>query len=293
MKGRILITGSKGFTGRYVCAELEQRGYEVYGLTNDFTVEGESIDLRNRHAISVVVSRLRPSGVIHLAAVASVDHGSLSDFFDINVNGTRNLLDALSNVDCLKSVIVASSANVYGNASLGKPITEDLIPLPLNPYADSKLKMEEMIRKNYAYLPITIVRPFNYTGVGQPKKYLIPKIVDAFKRKEHVLNLGNLNISRDFSDVRFVSWAYAELIDSCSSGDLINLCSGVSYSIEDIVDICSELTKHQLKINSESHLRRNNEVFCLRGDPTHMIKVLGKMSMLNLHDTLHWMLFSK
>lgn len=293
MKERILVTGSKGFTGKYVCAELQRRGYEVYGLTSDFTVEGKSVDLRDRRALSEIVSTLQPNGVVHLAAVASVDHGCDSDFLDVNVNGTRNLLDSLSNVACLKSIVVASSANIYGNALVGKPISEDVVPDPQNLYAESKLKMEEMIRGDYACLPITIVRPFNYTGLGQSNNYIIAKIVDAFRRNEDVLDLGNLNVFRDFSDVRFVSWAYAELISSCSKGDVLNFCSGVAYSIGDIVEICSKLTKHRLKVNSKINLRRSNEVLYLKGDPTHMIQVLGRGSTLSMEDTLQWMIFSR
>lgn len=292
MKERILVTGSKGFTGRYVCAELKKRGYEVYGLTHDLSVAGETIDLRDRSALSSVVSMIRPNGVIHLAAVASVDHGCSSDFFDINVIGTRNLLDSLLCSPYLKSIIVASSANIYGNTESKEPITENVEPNPQNLYAESKLKMEEVIRQYYANLPITIVRPFNYTGVGQTEKYLVPKIVGAFRRRDCVLDLGNLNVSRDFSDVRFISWAYAELISCRPIGELINLCSGVEHSVRDIVETCSKLTRHRMQIVSKPQLKRSNEVLHLRGDPTHMIRVLGRGPILGVEDTLEWMLFT-
>lgn len=289
---RILVTGSNGFTGRYVCSELKRRGYEVYGLTKNLDISDQSIDLRDRNALNAVISVLKPEGVIHLAAISSVTHGCESDFIDVNVNGTRNLLDSLTGVSCLKTIIIASSANIYGNIGIGKAITEDTKPNPQNLYAESKVRMENDIQINYKYLPITIVRPFNYTGVGQSANFLVPKIVGAFKRKDRFLNLGNLNVERDFSDVRFVSWAYAKLIDMCSKNDILNLCSGVAYSVKEIIEICSNLTKHRVTIHSDQQLIRRNEILYLCGDPSHMIFVLGEKSAFSFEDTLKWMLLS-
>ena len=292
MMKRILVTGSNGFTGKYVCSELKKFGYEVYGLTKNFNIADQSIDLRDRSALEDLISTVRPQGVVHLAAIASVTHGCDSDFVDVNVNGTRNLLDSLSCLTCLKSIIVASSANIYGNLGFGCAITEDMAPNPQNFYAESKLRMEDCIKRDYGGLPITIVRPFNYTGVGQANNFLIPKIVSAFKRKAKILHLGNLDVYRDFSDVRFVSWAYAKLIDECSKGDLINLCSGAAYSIGNVIKICSKLMQYKLEIKSDLKLRRDNELLYLCGDPTHMVQVLGKKSPFSLEDTLSWMLFT-
>lgn len=292
MKKRILVTGSNGFTGRYVCAELKKRGHEVYGLTKDLSVSGRSIDLRDKNALHEAVLTLQPEGVIHLAAVAYVDHGCEKDFFDVNVVGTRNLLESLSKLTTLESVIIASSANVYGNAGSDLPITENVPPNPQNLYAESKLKMEEMIVHDFPMLQATIVRPFNYTGVGQSKLFLIPKIVDAFQHRVQTLYLGNLAVSRDFSDVRFIAWAYCELLNLKPKGELLNFCSGTSYSIADLINICTELTEYKIDVISQVQLKRNNEVLHLCGDPSRMSKTLGIDSPWALRDTIKWMLLS-
>lgn len=291
MTKRILITGSSGFTGCYVIKELLNLGYEVFGLTSDCSVTGTTIDLNDQNAVNSVIDYVKPTSVIHLAAIAYVDHGFESDFVKVNVEGTSCFLNQLRKFSSsLDNVIVASSANIYGNSVTGRPISEDTVPNPQNLYAESKLLMEERIKSDFTDLPITIVRPFNYTGVGQSINFLVPKIVQAFKDRRSVLRLGNIEVSRDFSDVRFVARAYSKLVENNISGELLNICSGRSYSIRWILQFCEKFTRHKMIVASDEKLRRANEVNTLWGDPSHMLKVLGKASMYTLDDTLSWML---
>ena len=290
---RILISGSNGFTGRYVIKELLNLGYEVFGLTSDCSVTGKTIDLNDQNAIKSVVDFVKPTAVIHLAAIAYVDHGFEIDFLKINVEGTSCFLNLLRQSNSsLNTVIVASSANIYGNTVVGRPISENTAPNPQNFYAESKLLMEEMIKCDFADLPITIVRPFNYTGVGQSVNFLVPKIVKAFKERQDVLKLGNIEVSRDFSDVRFVAKAYSKLIEKNISGELLNICSGCPSSIQWILQFCEKVTGHRILIESDKTLRRKNEIKTLWGDPSHMSNVLGETSMYTMEDTLSWMLSS-
>ena len=147
-----------------------------------------------------------------------------------------------------------------------------------------------MIREKFKDLPITIVRPFNYTGVGQSTAFLVPKIVAAFKEKQREITLGNLNVARDFSDVRFIAQAYVTLVLQQVKHELLNLCSGNLISLNEIVSLCEELTDHHINVRSDDKLKRKNEVTSLSGDATHMQEVLGYKSSYSLRDTLKWML---
>ena len=289
MTKRILVTGANGFTGRYVCASFMDKNIEVYGLTRDCSTTGKSLDINDKDAVLAVIESVRPTSIVHLAAISNVDHGSEDDFFKVNVLGTENLLNcAKEKLKVIDNIVVASSANIYGSCET--PIKEDFIPNPQNAYARSKFDMEKLIRDSFADLPVTIVRPFNYTGRGQSVAFLVPKIIKAFKEKENTLVLGNLGISRDFSDVRFIADAYVTLTMQYSRSETLNLCSGRSISLMSILEMCEKLTNHHLTIQSVSQLRRKNEIVNLSGDPAHMFDVLGYASPWSFFDTLKWML---
>ena len=168
----------------------------------------------------------QPNYVVHLAAISFVGHGNADDFYRVNVVGTVNLLEALLKLEKKPTkVLIASSANVYGNCEIS-PISESQQPLPVNHYAMSKLAMELMARTYLSRLPIFFTRPFNYIGLGQAESFVIPKLISHFTKKAEVIELGNLNVEREFNDVRFVCDAYLRLLDVAKPGESYNICSG-------------------------------------------------------------------
>lgn len=285
----VLVTGASGFTGRYVCSKLKNQGFNVYALTSDLTISGTAVDIRDKDAVRQVVNTKELNSVVHLAAIANVFDQAQSEMMRINVDGTVNLLNALRAQRKIVNIIVASSANIYGNTNVDE-IDESCPFNPSNLYAESKAQMEYVIREEFSDLPITIVRPFNYTGVGQSETYLVPKIVNAFKTGGVELSLGNINIYRDFSDIRFISDAYKTLVEKEIKGEVVNLCSGNVISIDDIIKKCSLIMKRKILIRSKSDLKRKGEVWRLCGNPTHMKHVLGYESKYSFVDTLSWML---
>lgn len=290
---RALITGLRGFTGAYLASELSARGYEVFGTAYGNEPLGAGVyqvDLCDRNAVQDVVERVRPEIVAHLAAVAFVGHDCPEDIYRINIMGTRNLLDALSRLSVLpKAVLVASSANIYGNSNAGI-ITEQEPAIPANDYAISKLAMEHVARLWMDKLPILITRPFNYAGVGQAENFLIPKIVSHFKRRASLIELGNLDVSREFSDVRAVAYAYAELLKLSPRGETVNICTGNGYSLRQVISLAEEITGHSIEVRSNPAFVRANEVRTLVGDATKLKALIGEMPAYSLHDTLSWML---
>jgi nucleoside-diphosphate-sugar epimerase len=139
-----------------------------------------------------------------------------------------------------KRVLIASSANVYGNVAgiLG----ESQPAAPVNHYAVSKLAMEHMVHTWFDRLPIVITRPFNYTGIGQSQQFLVPKIVDHFVRRAAMIELGNLDVERDFSDVRFVARAYRGLLEYDCAGQTVNICSGRPYTLRWILQMMQTIS---------------------------------------------------
>jgi nucleoside-diphosphate-sugar epimerase len=290
-----LITGISGFTGYYMAAELSAAGYRVYGIGS---IESErkdyfSVDLMDYQHLQKVIELIQPDVVVHLAAIAFVGHGDPAAFYNVNVVGTRNLLQALASIDKKpQSVLLASSANVYGNSREGQ--LDELTPAnPANDYAVSKLAMEYMAMLWKDKLPIVITRPFNYTGIGQPEGFLLPKIVKHFREKAVVIELGNLDVWRDFSDVRVLANTYLRLLHSDDAiGQIVNVCSGTTYSLRDIISYCEEITQHHLTIKVNPAFVRANEVKILSGSAEKLQALIGDWQPIPIVDTLHWMLES-
>ena len=284
---RVLVTGASGFTGRYVWQALQHADFEPYAL---------SVNLCDEAAVKKEVALLKPNAVLHLAGIAYVDHGNVADFYHVNLIGTLNLLQALEIAGSVTGpVVLASSANIYGNAYQESAIKESFAPHPVNDYAMSKFAMEEMASLWQKRFPVTIVRPFNYTGSGQSSAFVIPKIVNAFREHRTKLNLGNLSVWRDFSDVRDVSRWYVEILKQNITGTTINFCSGKTVPLTNVISWCEELTGLTLSVRSETSLQRANELVRLCGNRSHLEELMGKASIpkFSFRETLQWMLFNQ
>jgi nucleoside-diphosphate-sugar epimerase len=278
---RILVTGLAGFTGGHLQAELEVYGHVVIGLQANLT---------DYDAVATEIKNIAPEAVAHLAGVAFVGHGNADAFYQVNLMGTRNLLAALAqHAPDVSAVLLASSANIYGNRSEGV-LDERATPDPANDYAVSKLAMEYMARLWSVRLPLFIVRPFNYTGVGQDDKFLIPKIVSHFRDKKNIIELGNLDVSRDFGDVRAVSEAYRKLLETCPVSKTINICTGHAHTLREVIGLCEKITGHQIEIQVNPAFVRANEVRVLIGDNRFLNQLINEWQPYELEETLRWML---
>lgn len=288
---RALLTGRSGFTGQYVAKELERRGYEVFGLSSKEEMDDPhslQVDLLDRNAITEAVSEIAPDAVIHLAAISYVAHGDVDEIYRVNVVGTRNLLSALAGLGKVPEIVVlASSANIYGNTDV-EPITEDTTPAPANDYAVSKLAMEFMARLWMDKLPIVITRPFNYTGVGQSERFLIPKIVSHFACGADEIELGNTDVYRDFSDVRDVALAYADIVARKCVGQILNICSGVGLSLEQVLSHMARIAGREIRVRVNPAFVRENEVKRLRGSTARLHGEIA-YSARPIEQTLNWM----
>ena len=291
---KVFVTGLDGFTGRYLATELAQSGHDVCGIVRAerANVSGRAhvCDLLDRENLTQILSLEKPDAIVHLAAIAFVQHGTAGDIYQANVVGTRNLLDALERSGCQPhSVLLASSANVYGNCDR-ETINEQVPPAPVNDYAISKFAMELVARMWEDKLPIVIARPFNYTGVGQDSRFLLPKIVGHFRDKAKRIELGNLHVVRDFSDVRTVASVYRRLIEGNFARRTFNVCSGVGHSLQDILAIARELTGHDPEVCVNPQFVRANEVHKLIGNCQELMHSVGPIDSIPLRDTLEWML---
>jgi nucleoside-diphosphate-sugar epimerase len=281
MRGKLLVTGVNGFTGKHFSLLASQKGYEVHGLKADLT----DID-----ALRSEILRCEPDYVLHLGAISSVTHSDQIAFYRVNVLGSMNLLKVLCELENLpKKVLLASSANVYGINDLS-PISEDCPTVPVNHYAVSKLAMEFMVKPYMDKLNIVIVRPFNYTGVGHSSRFIVPKLIEHFTNRLDVIELGDVSIEREFNDVRMVIDVYMRLLEHESASGVFNICSGNTVDIETIINMLEDLSGHNIKVNTNKSFIRDNEIRHLSGSFAKLESVIGKVEHPPLRKTLEWML---
>lgn len=277
---RVLITGGSGFTGQYLSKQLRQAGHEVKSLTSNLSdLDDLAVELRN----------FKPNSVVHLAGISSVLHKRANDFYNVNLIGTRNLLSAIAetctNID---SVVLASTAHIYDTKHNGS-ISETSAVNPGSDYAVSKYAMERMAKLWSKSIPIVITRPFNYTGRGQSANFVIPKIVNHFKHKELEIQLGDTKLFREFGDVRDVVDIYAKIIKKPPIDEAINICSGQYHKLDDIIELCSEISSHQLSVETNTDFLRPGEPEKVFGDNSKLTKYFPEMQFRGIRSTLSWM----
>jgi nucleoside-diphosphate-sugar epimerase len=280
---KILITGLSGFTGPYLKEEMTQHGHEVLGLKSD---------LLDKNSLQREIEEILPEAVVHLAGISFVGHGTIEDFYRVNLLGTYHLLEALEKSNApLKSLMLCSTGNVYGDAGAqGTPLSEETPPCPKNDYAVSKVAMELMAHLWKDRLPLFIVRPFNYTGAGQSLNFLVPKIVDHLLKKKSSIELGNLNVFREFSDVRTVVYLYRKLLEIAPVGQTLNVCSGIVYSLKEVLDLGEKLSGHRLMVHSNPSLKRGKDIYMLKGDQSRLKSLITDWPFFSLEDTIMWLL---
>jgi GDP-4-dehydro-6-deoxy-D-mannose reductase len=277
---RVLITGCSGFLGSYLVERLESGGdYEISGFTevpefHSSKLRVFHLDIRDRDSVFNVVETVKPDLVFHLAAIANVGfswkHQKLT--YEVNFIGSSNLLEALAAVVPRCRVLMMSSAELY--CASDKPLLDETIPPSAgNPYALSKLAME-MAANLYIEsenMDIIKLRSFNFTGPGQDRKFVASdfshQIVEIEKGlREPVIQVGNLSPVRDVSDVRDTA-RYLEIIaEKGESGGIYNLCSGNTYSIQQLLDMLLSLSTEEIEVKVDSSKFRPVDVPRLAGD---------------------------
>ena len=282
---KLLITGAKGFTGIYLSAVAQKAGFESISLCSN---------LNDTQTLEQEILEIKPDFVAHLAGISFVASKDHEAFYRVHALGTSNLLQALSKLQSApKKILLASSATVYGNSP--HPLsTENQQLAPIDHYATSKVAMEEMAKTFFKRLPIIIARPFNYTGPGQKGNFLIPKLVDHFVKKKPFIELGNLNIEREFNDVLMIIDAYIKLLELGTASETYNVCSGQARSLQFVLNALKKITGHDIEIRVNPEFVRTSEVHRMVGNPEKLKNLFQsnglKLQAPALEETLQKML---
>ena len=290
----ILITGINGFVGSILRVSLGSKGHQVSGIdvrSNDERTR--AVDITDYAAVMRHVKELAPDIIFHLAAISRVDYANLSLLYNINVNGTLNLLTAAAQLENKPAFILVSSSQVYGIVGdADQPITEQAAVKPVNHYGASKASAEHIARVfHYEHgLPVAIVRPFNHIGRGQDPHFVIPKIIRAVQEKKGEIELGNLSVVRDFLDVRDVVDAYVRLMEHFPDGGTFNVAGGTGYRLSDLLHLILEISGAPLSVKQSDTLMRKNEIVKAIGDSSALQTLCGWRPAHSIRETLEWIL---
>ena len=280
---KVLITAIDSFTGNYLKQHLE----------NSYIVVGTSFkdcDISKKEDILKALKKHKPDYIVHLAGISYVAHDSSEEFYKVNTVGTTNLLDAVLELNLnIEKIVVASSATIYGNQHT-EILDESLCPNPVNHYGASKLAMECLAKNYFSKLPIIITRPFNYTGLGQAEHFLIPKIVNHYKNKKNSIELGNLDVKREFNDIRFVCEVYKKLLESESRSEVVNIASENPIALMDIIDIMNKISGYKIEVKVNPSFVRKDEIKTLCGSSKKLFSIVGEIELGMLDDMLIEML---
>jgi GDP-4-dehydro-6-deoxy-D-mannose reductase len=286
---RILVTGIEGFVGGHLARHLTSSGHAVFGLhwaNASAEVPGElhKGDVCDFDGTRALLGKIQPDGIIHLAGLSSVAMSEAHQMttYEVNALGTLKLLEAVRQLQLKCRVVLISSADVYGRSNVGRPLTEDLPSLPLSPYALSKLMTGEAGRfYNRAFgLDTVVLRPFSHTGPGQASTFVFPKVASAIAQiekgqRDPVIEMGDLSVRRDYTDVRDVVRAYLLAFERCVAGETYNVTSGKPLSIQEGVDYLCSLSRVPVEIKSSAARFRPHDIPLLTGDPTKFMAATG------------------
>lgn len=301
---KVLVTGASGFTGQQMIRHLlEKDGLAVTGLVRKplplFFGDNFSCvdaDLLDRGRLFDVLSTLRPDGIIHLAGL---NHGSLKELLDANEAGTKNILDAAfkTNPEC--QVLVIGSSAAYGYAGHDS-VTEDTPLRPLSDYGVSKAAQDALALKHHAAFGsrVSVARPFNLVGPGQPPSFICGRIVQQVVEIENgqrdALDILETSSRRDFIDVRdavrayFAILSHPEFSQQCA-GRAFNIGSGITFAISAVISLIEEITGDRYTVRVPEN-PPDVPVPFLVSDTTRIRTITGWAPKIPFKESLHDML---
>lgn len=302
-----LVTGAGGFVGRHLCQRLLEEGVSQVvgmvhrakdreGLPRDPRLKVVLADVLDAPAIEELIRSYRPEEIYHLAAQSSVAL-SWEDprrTYEINIFGQLNLLESLLKSQVEASVLIPGSSEVYGKVSPEQvPITEDHPLRPDSPYAVSKAAQDLLGYQYYSAYKMRILRSrsFNHIGPGQSPAFVcsdFARQIAQIEAGQHrpVIQVGNLELKRDFTDVRDVVRAYIELIRKGRPDQPYNVCSGRAYAIGEVLEMLLAMSRGKIEVEVAQDRFRPSDLPILLGDNRRIREHTGWSPVISMEKSL-------
>lgn len=284
---RVLVTGSSGFLGRHYCRR--------YGGIPLADANGR-IDIRDTARLRSAISDARPEAVLHLAAQSSVAESLQNPeaTFLVNFFGTLRLLEALDAAAFQGVFLYVGSAEVYGRTDDADLPNRESQPLhPLSPYAVSKVAAEALCYQ-WSHLQkfrVVLARPFSLIGPGQDARFAVVQFARQISRARRglqppVITTGDLDVTRDFTDIRDAIRAFYMLLDRGENGEVYNVCSGQEQSLRFLVESFLRISGAKAELRIDPERLRPAEQRRFVGNSDKIRDAVGWMPEITLQTTL-------
>ena len=292
-KKRLFATGSTGFVGQWLRKHIQLP--EIAEHVEWATPETKS-DIRDVQQLTRQLAEVRPDWIIHLAGQSAVPYSfeNPKETFEVNCLGTLNLLEAIKASGFSGRMLYVGSADTYGMVPASElPVSEDRPLAPRNPYASSKAAAELVCRQWHLTdnIDVVLARPFNHIGPGQSSRFAIASFVEqlipiAKGIAEPVVTVGDIDTTRDFSDVRDVVSAYLALLEHGEAGETYNVCSGVERRVGDMFEGLIRISGLDVKMNVDTDKQRRAEQRRMCGDNKKCRSQTGWSPKYSIEQTL-------
>ena len=304
---KVLITGISGFIGTYLAEYCLKQSCEVHGWVRSSSWKGPLETIKDRISIEVCnildpeavrerLDTLKPDWIFHLAGKShiGVSWHEPQDTLQVNVSGQVNLLEAMRTLDLTSRIQIAGSSEEYGIVQPEEvPVTEDTPLRPISPYAVSKVSQDLMGHqyfKNYG-LRIVRTRSFNQTGPRRKEFFVTSAFAKQVAmievgRQRPILHVGNIDVVRDFTDVRDTVKAYWLALKQCDDGEVYNICSGQGRKISDILDILRDLSEVKFEVKKDQTKIRPSDLPVMIGDGSKFHKKTGWKPQISLEESM-------
>jgi GDP-4-dehydro-6-deoxy-D-mannose reductase len=303
---KIFVTGITGFVGTHLVRALSSIGGEIFGTAYPKQPEDWDacdtnnvcfLDIRKESDLSDLVSGIQPDWVFHLAAISNVKHSweKRKETLETNLTGTFHLLEALRKHAPQARILYVSSSDVYGVVSpVTQALTEDDAVNPVNPYALTKIGGEILCHfySRIEGLDIVMARPFSHTGPGQSSDFVCSDWASQIARiekesKDPRIKVGNIDIKRDFLDVRDVVNAYILLMEKGNTGEVYNISSDEALSLREILTVLLSSSAEAIEVEVDPKRTRKVDIPLLVGDSRKFRQLTSWEPQISLSQSLH------